>query len=43
MKEIFFSLHDYMLHTESITYFLMLGTLIGITGFWFYLTERDED
>jgi len=41
--ETFFTLQDFMHHTESITYLLMLVSLICITGFWFFLTQRDED
>jgi len=37
------TLQDYMLHTESITYILILGALIGITFFYRFLTERDDD
>ena len=37
------SLHDYMLHTESITYILIVGALVGITFFYLFLTDRDDD
>jgi hypothetical protein len=37
------TLHDYMLHTESITYILIVGALVGITFFYRFLTDRDED
>ena len=37
------TLHDYMLHTESTTYILIVGALIGITFFYRFLTDRDED
>ncbi len=37
------TLHDFMLHTESITYILIVGALIGITFFYRFLTDRDED
>ena len=43
MEEIIHTLHDFMLHTESITYFLMLVSLLGFLGFWLYLSGRDED
>ena len=43
MEKIIFTLHDYMLHTESITYLLMAVSLFAILGFWFYLTEKDEE
>ena len=37
------TLQDYMLHTESITYILILGALVGITFFYRFLTDRDDD
>jgi len=43
MGDAFFTLHDFLLHTESITYILMLLSLLGILGFWLFLTPRDED
>jgi hypothetical protein len=43
MEGIIHTLHDYMLHTESITYILIVGALVGITFFYRFLTDRDED
>lgn len=37
------TLQDYMLHTESITYIIIVAALIGITFFYRFLTDRDED
>ena len=37
------TLHDYMLHTESITYVLIVAALIAITFFYRFLTDRDDD
>ena len=37
------TLHDYMLHTDSITYILILVALVGITFFYRFLTDRDDD
>ena len=37
------TLHEFMLHTESITYIIIVGALIGITLFYRFLTDRDED
>jgi hypothetical protein len=31
------TLQEYMLHTESITYILIVGALLGITFFWLFL------
>jgi nitrogen regulatory protein PII-like uncharacterized protein len=41
--ETIYTLQDFMLHTKNITYVLLVVALIGITGFWLFLTERDED
>jgi hypothetical protein len=43
MEETIHTLHDYMLHTDSITYILIVGALIGITFFYRFLTDRDDD
>ncbi len=43
MKETLVTLQDFMLHTESVTYIIMGISLIGVLGFWFYLTETDDD
>ena len=37
------TLQDFMLHTKNITYVLIVAALVGITGFWVFLTGRDED
>ncbi|MGA6926383.1 MAG: hypothetical protein WBY88_11920 [Desulfosarcina sp.] len=37
------TLHEFMLHTKNITYVLIVIALIGIAGFWLFLTERDDD
>jgi hypothetical protein len=37
------TLQDFMLHTENITYILIVAALIGLTGFWIFLSGRDED
>jgi len=43
MEGTIYTLQDYMLHTESITYILIVGALIGITFFYRFLTERGDD
>ncbi len=43
MHPVFYTLHSFLLHTESITYLVMLISLLSILGFWFFLTERDND
>ena len=37
------TLQDYMLRTESITYIIIVAALIGMTFFYRFLTERDDD
>ncbi len=43
MENHFYTLHDFLLHTKSAAYILMGITLLGILGFWLYLTGRDEE
>jgi len=43
MQETIHTLQDYMLRTESITYILIVGALVGITFFYRFLTDRDDD
>ena len=43
MEETIYTLQDYMLHTETITYILIVGALVGITFFYRFLTDRDDD
>ncbi|MDM8524402.1 hypothetical protein QUF80_13625 [Desulfococcaceae bacterium HSG8] len=38
-----FTLQDFYTYTKGITYILMVLILVGMTGFWLFLTERDED
>jgi hypothetical protein len=43
MEETIHTLQEYMLHTESITYILIVAALIAITFFYRFLTDRDDD
>jgi len=43
METAFHTLQEFMLHTKSNTYLLIVASLIGITLFWRFLTDRDED
>jgi hypothetical protein len=36
-------LHDFMVYTKGAAYYLMGLMLLGILGFWLYITGRDED
>jgi hypothetical protein len=42
MESTIHTLQEYMLHTESITYVIIVAALIGITFFYRFLTERDD-
>ncbi len=43
METTIHTLQDYMLHTESITYIIIVAALSGITFFYRFLTDRDDD
>ena len=37
------TLQDFMLHTENNTYIIMAISLVGVLGFWLFLTKKDSD
>lgn len=37
------TLHEFMLHSKTMTYIVMALVLLAITGFWFFLSGRDDD
>lgn len=41
MDSVFYTLHDFMLHSKSITYILIGCILIGLMLFWLFLSGRD--
>ena len=43
MQDIFYTLHDFMLHTKSVTYVIIVASLCGFALFWRFLTDRDKD
>jgi hypothetical protein len=43
MEDTIHTLQEYMFHTESITYILIVAALLGITLFWLFLSQRDDD
>ncbi len=43
MDQVFYTLQDFLLHTESVTYLLVIATLVGMMVFWWFLTGKDED
>ena len=42
MEQIFYSLHDFMLHTKNWTYILMGLAVLAAWGFYLFLSGRDE-
>jgi len=43
MDNVFYTLYDFFLHTESVTYLLIIPALLGITLFWRILAGKDEE
>ncbi len=43
MNGTFYTLHDFLVYTKGAAYILMGVTLLGILGFWLYITGRDEE
>lgn len=39
----FFTLQEFMTHTKSVTYVLIVVVLFALLGFWHFLVERDDD
>ena len=39
----FHTMHDFMVFTKGAVYYLMGVAILGILGFWLYLTGRDEE
>ena len=42
MDALFYTLHDFLLHSKSTTYMLMGAILVGLLLFWLFLSGRDE-
>jgi hypothetical protein len=42
MDSLFYTLHDFLLYSKSITYILMGAVLVGLLLFWLFLSGRDE-
>ena len=43
MEQAFYTLQDFMVHTKAVIYVLMGLWLVGVVGFWRFLTGRDDD
>jgi len=43
VMETIHTLHEFMLHTKNITYILIVAALVGIAGFWRFLTDREDE
>jgi hypothetical protein len=37
------TLHDFMVHTKAVIYILIVVFFVGITWWWCFLTEGDDD
>ena len=37
-----YTLHDFMLRTEGVTYIMIVAALCGFIFFWRFLSERDD-
>ncbi len=42
MEKVFYTLHDFMVYSEGVTYLLMSGILVFLLLFWLFLSGRDE-
>jgi len=38
-----YTLQDFFTFTKGVIYILVIIILIGLAGFWRFLTERDDD
>ncbi len=43
MENQFYTLHEFLVYTKGAAHYLMGMMLLGILGFWLYLTGRDEE
>jgi hypothetical protein len=43
MENDFYTLHNFMVYTKGAVYYLMGLMVLGVLGFWLYLTGRDEE
>ena len=43
MENIFYTLQEFLTHTKSIAYILIVLILLGMLGFWNFLVGRDDD
>ncbi len=43
MEGTIYTLQEFMFRTETITYILIVAALLAMTGFWLFLTGKDED
>ncbi len=43
MDKTFYTLHDFLVYTKGAAYILMAVSVLGVLGFWLYITGRDEE
>jgi len=41
MEQMFYTLQEFMLHAEGVTYLLIAAALVVFAIYWLFLTERD--
>jgi len=43
MENTFYTLHGFLVHVKGAAYILMGVMVLGLLGFWLYITGRDEE
>ena len=43
MEPVYYTLQEFITHTESVIYLLTAGALVVLPLFWRFLTGRDKD
>ena len=43
MENHFYTLYSFMVYAKGAAYYLMGVMVLGILGFWLFITGRDED
>jgi len=43
MEPVYYTLQEFMTHTESVIYLLTAGAVVALPLFWRFLTDRDEN
>ncbi len=43
MENQFYTLHEFLVFTKGAAYYLMGLMVLGVLGFWLFITGRDEE